>query len=83
MAKWCLLRGRHRYLGGTGHLPQTATGSATAEIAVSDLLLYPDEVGIYTWAQLGGGHGDVSLFSDSRDIVCHVPATFLSLGFVM
>ena len=36
------------------------------------------------WAQFGGGQGGrvPPTFSDGGDIICHVPPTFFSLGFV-
>jgi len=39
---------------------------------------------VIPWAQLGGGHERrvPSTFSDSGDIICHIPP-FFSLGFVI
>jgi len=34
------------------------------------------------WVQFGGGRVPPT-FSDGGDIVCHVPPTFFSLGFVV
>jgi len=38
---------------------------------------------IEAWAQFGGGHGGrVPTFPGGGNVICHVPPTFFSLGYV-
>jgi len=49
----------------------------------TDFIFQVNRTVLSPWAQFGGGLGGrvAPTFSDGRDIICHVPSAFLSLGF--